>query len=123
MFEPEKEIEATNKRIDRLTEYTSLHADLLNGLVSRVYELERQNQTLSEALLESTFYLAGEIKTSMLDSSRGTLKYLKYSEKGNKKEYRRQMVRELELLKSQVDYLNDKIFEKRSDPLKRSEKL
>jgi hypothetical protein len=98
-------------RIDRLMEYTSFHADLLIDLVNRVFELEQQNQNLSEALLESFFLIEKEIPAAMAVTHRTTLKTLALKEKGNKKEHQRQVKREIELLKSQVDYLNDKVKE------------
>lgn len=86
MFEPEKEIEYVHKRIDRLTEYTSYHLDLINHLLTMV---EFLHATLLKVQSED-----------YRDKNKSTHKELE---------------RNLSLLRSQVDYLNDKVKEKRTE--------
>jgi hypothetical protein len=92
MFEPE--LEAVNKRVDRLTEYTSMHADLLIDLLNMVE------------------FLHATLLKVQSEDYRDTMKFS-----------RKELVKNQELLKDEVQYLRDKVFEKTIDPLKHSSRL
>lgn len=113
------DLEATNKRIDRLGEYTSQHADLLIKIINKLEEVELRQQELSQAVILIHDGLQDQLKYGfLLIEKMNTLRH-----QGFNKERNRWLQREMDNLKSQVDYLNDRVFEKTSDPLKRSEKL
>ena len=110
MFEPEKEIEAVNKRVDRLTEYTSYNCDLQIKMFNKLEEVVLRQEELSEAITVLYNSLQEQMRHAFtLSEKMNSLRF-----KGYKKEKARWLQREMDNLKSQVEYLKDKVFEKKN---------
>jgi hypothetical protein len=117
MFEPEKEIEAVNKRVDRLTEYTSYNCDLQIKMLNRLEAMVNEVNDLREQLLDITIYLYEKIEqdrdATFRLSARLAVDVIRRDKHYQKKSSNRQVNREMELLASEVDYLRDKVFERK----------